>query len=109
MKKVVLAMAAILLFPAVLAQETIWIVGDSLSLNYGGEGYPPQLDKLMNSNSSDYNLAMPGQRCDYIIEYEISQITEGDYAIVLCGTNDIYSGENSSQVIQDLKKIYSDR
>jgi len=105
MKKVVLAVMLIILSPLILAQETIWIAGDSLSLNYNGEGYPPQLDKLMNSNSIFYNLAMPRQRCDYVIEYEIPRINDGDYAIVLCGINDIYSGENSSQVIQDIKEI----
>jgi len=107
MKKKLLTLFVLLVIftPIVLAQDTIWIMGDSLSLNYDGEGYPPQLDEIMNSSSSEHNLAMPRQTCDYVLDHEIPQINEG-YAIVLCGTNDIYQGENSSQVIQDIQEIY---
>ncbi|MFH1585147.1 MAG: GDSL-type esterase/lipase family protein [archaeon] len=30
----------------------------------------------------------------------------GDNVIILCGTNDIYQRENSSQIIKDIEKIY---
>jgi lysophospholipase L1-like esterase len=107
MRKGVFVLLVIFLLPMVLAEEKIWVVGDSLSLNYDGEGYPPQLDRLMKTNSSGFNLALSGVKCDYVIESEIPKINKGDYAIVLCGTNDLYQGENPSQVIQDLKEIYS--
>ena len=105
-KKLVLIILIIVLFPLISSQEITWVLGDSLSLNYEGIGYPPQFDKLTGYNLSDYNLAFGGMKCDYVIESEIPKIDSGDYALVLCGTNDIYQGENYEQIINDLEEIY---
>ncbi|MFH1585148.1 MAG: hypothetical protein ABIB79_00080 [archaeon] len=56
MKKLVIILI-LFIFPIISSQEVTWILGDSLSLNFDEKGYPPKLDKLMNSNSSLYNLA----------------------------------------------------
>ncbi len=78
----------------VSASEQTWILGDSISLDYEGEGYPPILQKMTNITYS--NLARGRKRCDYVRDVEIKMINKSSgSAIVLCGINDLYQGNTS--------------
>ncbi len=114
-EEVVIAMCILFLSiftPAVAKQNTIVVLGDSLSAGYGlesGEAFPEQLSKMLKARGIDINIINAGVSGDTTagglarLDWSVQNGT--DAVIVELGANDALRGILPAQTTRNLETI----